>query len=68
MGRLRPKEDIRPLSEFRANAAAIVEQAHRTRRPIIITQRGKSTAILLDVEEYERLVNRLELLEEKALQ
>lgn len=56
--------DIRPLSEFRANAAAFVQQVRRTRRPLVLTQHGKSAAVLLDVEEYERLVDRAELLDD----
>ena len=59
--------DIRPVSEFRANAAAFVQQVRETRRPLILTQHGKSAAVLLDVEEYERLLERVELLEDIAL-
>ena len=58
--------DIRPLSEFRANAAAFVQQVRETRRPLVLTQHGKSAAVLLDVEEYERLLDRAELLEDIA--
>ena len=61
---IRFSRDIRPLSEFRANAAAFVQQVRRTRRPLVLTQHGKSAAVLLDVEEYERLVERAELLED----
>ena len=67
MQRLRPTEDIRPLSEFRANAAALMEQIRTTRRPLVLTQRGHSTAVLLDVSEYERLVDEVELLREVRL-
>jgi antitoxin YefM len=61
---IRFSEDIRPLSEFRANAAAFVEQVQSTRRPIVLTQRGRGAAVLLDVNEYERLVERAEVLED----
>jgi antitoxin YefM len=61
---IRFSRDIRSLSEFRANAAAFVQQVRRTRRPLVLTQHGKSAAVLLDVEEYERLVERAELLED----
>jgi antitoxin YefM len=63
---IRFSRDIRPLSEFRANAAAFIQQVRRTRRPLVLTQHGKSAAVLLDVEEYERLVERAELLEDVA--
>jgi antitoxin YefM len=64
VGSIRFSEDVRPLSEFRANTAAFVEQVQTTHRPIVLTQRGRSAAVLLDVVEYERLVERAEVLED----
>jgi len=60
----RPKldEDIQPLSEFRANAAALIERVRSTRRPLVLTQRGHSAVVVVDVGEYERLMDELELL------
>ena len=62
MARVRPTEDVRPLSEFRANAASFVQQVQRTKRPVILTVHGRSAAVLLDVGEYETLLDQLELL------
>lgn len=62
MPRLRPSEDIRPLTEFRAKAAAVVQQVQDTKRPVILTQHGRSAAVLLDVEVYEGLLDELALL------
>jgi antitoxin YefM len=64
MSAIRFSEDVRPLSEFRANAAAFVEQVQTTQRPIVLTQHGRSAAVLLDVVEYERLIERAEVLED----
>lgn len=64
MQRVRVDEDIRPLSEFRAGVATFVKQIHETRRPMVLTQRGRGVAVLVDVQEYERMQERLELLEE----
>ena len=64
MPRLRPTQDIRPLADFRANLAAVVRQVQRTKRPIILTQHGRSAAVLVDAGEYEALVDRAELLED----
>lgn len=64
MQRVRVDEDIRPLSEFRAGVATFVKQIHETRRPMVLTQRGRGVAVLVDVQEYERMRERLELLEE----
>lgn len=60
----RPKltEDIQPLSEFRANSAALLERVRSTKRPLVLTQRGHSAAVVVDVAEYERLIEELELL------
>lgn len=61
---IRFSEDIRPLSEFRANTAAFIEQVQTTRRPIVLTQHGRGAAVLLDLAEYERLVERVEVLDD----
>jgi antitoxin YefM len=66
MSNIRVSEDIRPLSEFRANAAAFVQHVRQSRRPLVLTQRGRGAAVLLDIAEYERLVERAELLEDIA--
>lgn len=62
MQRIHPGQDVRPLSDFRANAATLIKQVQETRRPLVLTQRGRGTAVLLDANEYERLVGELELL------
>jgi prevent-host-death family protein len=60
----RPKltSDVKPVSEFRANAAELIEHVRQSRRPLVLTQRGHSAAVVLDVEEYEDLVEEVELL------
>lgn len=64
MNSIRVSEDIRPVSEFRANAAAFVQQVRATGRPLVLTQHGRGAAVLLDIHEYERLVEQVELLQE----
>lgn len=64
MASIRFSEDIRSLSEFRANTAAFIAQVQATRRPLVLTQHGRGAAVLLDVGEYERLAERAELLED----
>ncbi len=64
---IRFSRDIRSLTEFRANAAALLQQVRHSRRPLVLTQHGRSAAVLLDVEEYERLVERAELLDDVAI-
>ena len=62
MQRIQLDEDIQPLSEFRANVASFIDKIQKTKRPLVITQRGKSAAVMLAVSEYEHLLDRLELL------
>ena len=57
-------KDIRPLSEFRANAAGFIKQVQQTKRPLVITSHGKTAAVLLGVAEYEALVEQIELLQD----
>ena len=64
MRRVDLNQDIRSLTEFRAKAASFVQQVHRTKRPLVITNRGRSAAVLLDVLEYESLIEQLELLQD----
>lgn len=54
------ENDIRPLSEFRANTAELVRQVKKTGRPLVLTQHGKSTVVLLDVRHYQSLVAAIE--------
>ncbi len=61
------ENDIKPLSEFRANAASFVKQVKDTKRPLILTQHGKSSAVLVDVAEYQSIIEKLELLQEVQL-
>ena len=60
--RVRLNTDIRPVSEFRANAAELIEHVKSSGRPLVLTQRGHSAAVVLDVAEYERMVEEIELL------
>lgn len=63
---LKLDEDIRPLSEFRAGVASFVKQVHDTRRPMVLTQRGRGVAVLVDIREFEAMRERLALLEDIA--
>lgn len=64
MSRIHFDQDIQPLSEFRASVASYIKQINETRRPLVITQRGKGVAVVLDVAEYEAMQEKIELLEE----
>jgi antitoxin YefM len=61
MPRIKPSEDVQPLSAFRANAAGFLDQVRETKRPLVLTQHGKSAAVLLDVRQYEALIEEVEV-------
>jgi len=62
MQRLKINQDIKPLSEVRIGIANFIKQVHNTKRPLIITQHGKSVAVLIDADEYESMQEKIELL------
>jgi prevent-host-death family protein len=62
MPRARLDQDVKPLSEFRSNVATLVKQVRRTKRPLVLTQRGHSVAVVLDVAECEQLLEEVETL------
>ena len=66
MVRIELDKDVKPISEFRANATNLIDQVNKTKRPLVITQHGKSSAVLLDVREYEALLEKIELLSDLA--
>lgn len=51
-------EDIRPITDLKRRASEIVDHARKTRRPVLLTRRGRGVAVLLDVEEFETLNDR----------
>ena len=61
MRKLKPSRDIQPVTEFRANAAQFIEQVQETGEPVILTQHGRSAAVLLNVESYEAMLDELAL-------
>ncbi len=62
--RIEIDQDIQPLSEFRKHAADFIDRIKNQKRSIILTQHGKSAAVLVDVSEYQRMVDKLDLMDE----
>jgi len=53
----------RPVTDIKRNATNIIGRLRRTRRPVLVTERGHSAAVLMDVESYHFLMRRIEVLE-----
>ena len=64
MSVLKPSTDVLPVTEFRANTSALLAQLRTNKRPMVLTQHGRSAAVLLDVGEYERLLDEIALLQD----
>ena len=44
---------IIPISDLQSHAKRYVDQVKKTKEPVVITQRGRAAAILVDIEIYE---------------
>lgn len=61
MGALKLSSDLRPLSDLKAGAAAVVRQVTETGRPVVLTRHGRGVAVMLSLESYEALEERATL-------
>ncbi len=59
MGKL---SNIIPVSDLRQNAAKLLKQLRKNDEPLIITQRGRATAVIIGVDAYEKLEYEKEIL------
>ena len=57
---------LKPVTEIKRRATEVIAELRRDRRPVLITERGRSAAVLLDSEDYEALMARLDVLEAVA--
>ncbi|MCF7949689.1 MAG: type II toxin-antitoxin system Phd/YefM family antitoxin [Spirochaetia bacterium] len=56
------KDDIKPISYIKTNAADMLKRVNETHNPMIITQNGEAKAVLLDTESYQSMVKSLGIL------
>jgi prevent-host-death family protein len=55
-------EDIVPISDFKVNPGRIIDQVDKTRRPVLVTSRGRGVAIVESVRDYEARAEEQEFL------
>lgn len=53
---------VRPVSQVRSNAAALIREINETRQPIVITQNDEAKAVLVDPLSYQEMVDALAIL------
>ena len=54
---------LKPVTEIKRHATEIIEQLREDRVPVLITERGREAAVLLDVGTYKGMLKRMEVLE-----
>jgi prevent-host-death family protein len=54
--------NIIPVSDLRQDAAKILKQLRNNKEPLIITQRGRASAVIISVEAYEKSEHEKEIL------
>lgn len=59
MGKL---TNIIPVSDLRQDAANLLKRLRNSREPLVITQRGRASAVMIGVDAYERMEREIEIL------
>ena len=54
--------ELIPVTDLRQDAAAILKRVESSSQPLVITQRGRSAAVMLSVDAYEHGERERELL------
>lgn len=47
-------EDVIPLTDLKVNPGRVVKHAAESRRPVLLTSRGRGVAVIQSVAEYEK--------------
>jgi prevent-host-death family protein len=50
-------KDIQSLTTFRRRSGDFMKQLKRSKRPVVLTVKGKAAAIVQDAEAYQRLLD-----------
>jgi prevent-host-death family protein len=50
-------KDIQSLTTFRRRSSDFIKQLKRSKRPVVLTVKGKAAAIVQDAEAYQRLLD-----------
>jgi len=56
-----------PVSDLRQDASATLKRVRKSKRPLIVTQRGRPAAVLLSVDAYKKGEQEREILKLLAL-
>ncbi|MCL2129779.1 MAG: type II toxin-antitoxin system Phd/YefM family antitoxin [Treponema sp.] len=55
-------EDIKSISYVKTNTAEVIKQIGEKNNPVVITQNGEAKAVLMDVKQYQNIIDTINLL------
>jgi prevent-host-death family protein len=55
-------EDIRSISYVESHTAEVMKQVGEKNNPMVITQNGEAKAVLMDVKQYQNIINAVNLM------
>ena len=64
---MKPSEDIKPISYFKARASEVIKDVSDNQKTIIITQNGKAKVIVQDIRIFEQMQESMALLKMLAI-
>ena len=59
--------DIVPVTDLRQDATSILKKVTASETPVVITQRGRASAVLVSMDSYDNLQNELQILRALAV-
>lgn len=57
-------EDIKSVTDLKRNTRSLLDQIHRTGRPVVLTVNGKADAVLMNSKSYEVYLSAVNLARE----
>lgn len=58
--------DVIPLSDLKVNPGKVVSQVNDTRRPVLLTSRGRGVAVVQGLDDYEKTAEELQFVKAVA--
>ncbi|WP_257292301.1 type II toxin-antitoxin system Phd/YefM family antitoxin [Endozoicomonas sp. ONNA1] len=55
-------DQIKPISYLKKNTSAVINEIRENRQPMVITQNGEASAVILDADSYQQQQELLALL------
>ena len=56
------RQDTHQVTDLAAETTSLIERVQQTKQALVLTQSGQDAAVVVDIEQYHRLLDELELL------